>query len=349
MFINAGANVIIGADNRPLAFLKKEFPNLQFIVIKGYNISYPEKGSMVLKMFFSFPKILKLIRKEHNTLKRIISDNSIDIVISDNRFGLWNKSVKSVFITHQLIVKCPKWLNFFEYLLMKMNKYFINKFDECWVPDKGNFKLSGELSENFKSFKNTHLIGLLSRFNEYNFNLNSNIKYDILFILSGPEPQRTVFENIILNQLKGKSNFNFLIVRGLAESTFSKNVQENILMVDHLETNNLLKAILESEIIICRPGYSSIMDIVTLGKKAIFVPTPGQTEQEYLAKYYKKKGLFYSIKQNKFSIFRSLEKSKFYPGMKVKYDNSELAERVDLLMIGSLKPKDIVTNQFKNM
>jgi len=301
MFIDGGANVIIGADNRPLAFLKKEFPDSHFIKFPGYNICYPEKIG-------------------------------IDIVVSDNRFGLWNKKTKCVFITHQLIVKCPNWLKYFEYLLMKINKYFINKYDECWVPDKENFKLSGELTKNYKSFHNLHLIGPLSRFNQYNDDYLNKIKYDVLFILSGPEPQRTIFENIILQQLKVSCNLNILIVRGLTESSGSEKLQENILFVDHLETNQLLQAISESDIIICRSGYSSIMDIVTLGKKAIFVPTPGQTEQKYLAKYYKNKVLFYSINQKKFSIFSSLEKSKFYQGLKGKYNNEKLAERVNFLL-----------------
>ncbi|NTW31631.1 MAG: UDP-N-acetylglucosamine--N-acetylmuramyl-(pentapeptide) pyrophosphoryl-undecaprenol N-acetylglucosamine transferase [Bacteroidetes bacterium] len=329
MLIDKGANVTIGADNRPLAFLKEEFPNLPFVKFPGYNIRYPENRSMVLKMLISFPKILKKLREEHIFLKKIISDYSIDIVISDNRFGLWNKKTKCIYITHQLNIKCPSWLRIFEYVLFKINKYFIDKYDECWIPDKENLNISGELTRNYKSFKNIHYIGLLSRFYQNINTSESKPKYDVICILSGPEPQRTIFENIILKQIRKNNIIRILIVRGLTESSASEKLQENVLFTDHLETDTLFQAISEADIIICRPGYTSIMDIITIGKKAIFVPTPGQTEQEYLAEYYKNRGWFYSINQKKFNLFRSLEKSKFYPGWKAKYDNEDLADRVN--------------------
>ena len=334
-FIAAGANVIIGADNRPLAFLEKEFPSLQFIRFQGYDIRYQGKGSMAARMFLSFPHILRRIRKEHKYLQKIISDFNIDIVVSDNRYGLWSNKTKCIFITHQLKIKCPGWLKLFEYILLQVNKYFINKYDECWIPDfKGEMTLSGDLSKNYKLFTNVHFIGLLSRFSNASLeNFKCEQKYDALFILSGPEPQRTIFENIILDQVKDNTSLKILIVRGITEATESKNISENVSIINHLETNELVKAISESAIIVCRPGYSSIMDIAALGKRAVFVSTPGQTEQEYLAVYYKKKNLFFSVNQKKFNLREAIDKSRLYSGLKIKTDYKNLDERINFLLI----------------
>ena len=50
-------------------------------------------------------------------------------------------------------------------------------------------------------------------------------------------------------------------------------------------------------------------------KKAIFIPTPGQTEQEYLAKILKEKKLCLYQNQNKFNLDMAIEKSKKYSGL----------------------------------
>ncbi len=333
-FLNLGVNVIIAADKRPLAFLKKEFPALTFITFPGYDITYPEKGIMAVKMLFSLPRIFRGIRKEKKFLQKIITEYNIDVVISDNRYGLWNKSVKCIFITHQLSVQIPGWLKFFEYFAMQLNKHYIKKYDECWVPDlQGRNNLSGELSAKHKDFHNVYFIGLLSRFRNYRNKFNDNkIKYDIIFILSGPEPQRTVFENIVLEQLKKNNHLKAIIVRGITESTEEKYINENIKIVNHLKTDQLAQAILESALVICRPGYSSIMDLITLGRNAVFVPTPGQTEQEYLSKLFRNKILFYSVSQRSFSLHKVIEKAAFYGGLKIDNDNNCLRYRIKALI-----------------
>jgi uncharacterized protein (TIGR00661 family) len=332
--IDSGANVIIGADGRPQAFIQKEFPTLQFIKFPGYNIRYPENGSMTVKMFFSIPRILTGIKKEHKFIGEIIKDYQIDIVISDNRYGLWNKSIKCIFITHQISIQLPKSLRIFKPLLFSINKYYINKYNECWVPDKkGGLNLSGKLSDNHSLFKNIFLIGPLSRFNkEYNVLNKKNIIYDILFIISGPEPQRTVFEDKVIEQIKNNISLKILIIRGITESDEVKQISVNVTIVNNMGTIELRKAILSSSLVISRPGYSSIMDMVALGKNAVFVPTPGQTEQIYLAHHLKSRGAFYFMSQNKFDISLAIENSKFYHGIINNCVDDHLEERIKLLL-----------------
>jgi len=289
---------------------------------------------MVLKMLRSLPQLLKNIRKERKLLENIISDYKIDIVISDNRYGLQSKNATCVFITHQLNIQSPGMLKIFEYFLKQINKYYIKKFSECWVPDFNNSNsISGELTKGFEQFGKVFFIGMLSRFNKPLTSSQDQKKLnDLLVILSGPEPQRTIFENIVLEQLKDNKNLKVLIVRGITESNEVADVTENIRMVSHLPTQQMAQAISDAGIILCRPGYSSIMDLVTLGKKAIFVPTPGQTEQEYLATYYMRKNIFYTVKQKRFNLSKALEKSGFYNGLKAANDYKVLDERIQFLL-----------------
>ena len=331
--LEKNCEVIIGADGRPLQLLQKEFPSLEFVVMPGYTISYPKNGSMVLKIASQIPKILSGIKKENEHLKKIIKEKKIDAVIADNRFGLWSKDVPCVFMTHQLMVKSP----FGENLIHKLNKNYISKYSECWVPDRKDSGLSGDLSHQFPLPENAKYIGVLSRFTSPLNPLSRGRGEggEVLVILSGPEPQRTVFEKKILDQLNiplnppSKGELTALIVQGVTEKNERKTLSENVSVVSHLTSDGLQKEILSSDIIISRPGYSTVMDLAILGNKAIFVPTPGQTEQEYLAKYFSEKKIAYSVSQKKFDLKIALEESKNYSGFTEKYSGEDFKNAVD--------------------
>ncbi|MBI4930512.1 MAG: glycosyltransferase [Bacteroidetes bacterium] len=318
--------VIIGSDGRPIQLLQKEFPSCEFVVMSGYNISYPKNSSMVLKMASQIPKILSGIKREHKLLKKIIKEKKIDAVISDNRFGLWSKEIPCVIMTHQLMVKSP----FGENLIHKLNKKYISKYSECWIPDvaeKNN--LSGDLAHKFPLPKNAKYIGVLSRFQiPHSSTLHVENKYKFLVVLSGPEPQRTLFEKKITEQASSIKK-RVLIVQGITEKAERRKISQNAEIVSHLTSLELQKEILSSEIILCRPGYSSVMDLAVLGKKAIFVPTPGQTEQEYLAKYFSEKKIAYSISQKEFDVQIALKESENYSGFIEKYSGEEFKSAVD--------------------
>lgn len=311
---NQNNTVVIAADKRPLQLLKKEFPQIEILKLNGYEISYPSGRNMVAKMLMSIPKILAGIYREHQAIKKIIAEKNIDVVISDNRYGLWNKKIKSIFITHQIGIKSP----FAEKLIYKINKWFIEKYDECWIPDiEGEKNLSGDLSHKYSLPKNAKYIGWLSRFvpchieqsktsqTISNDEILRSAQDDYIFvILSGPEPQRAIFENKILAQAKNVTQ-NILVVQGKTEENKNE-IIGNIALVSHLETEEMRRAILNAQKIICRSGYSTIMDLMVLGKTAMLVPTSGQTEQEYLAKYLSEKKMFKYIEQDKFDLRKAL-------------------------------------------
>ena len=267
---------VIASDGNTLALLKKEFPSLRSIELPSYNINYPNKGSNFrAKLIKDSPHLLKTIKKEKKAVKSIVERETISGIISDNRFGVRHKAIPSVFITHQLKVLSGNttWLS------TKLHQKIISKFDECWVPDhKGEHNLSGDLGQdNVKSIK-TKYIGPLSRFQKH----NSEIKYDLLVLLSGPEPQRTFLEQKLLNELE-YFNGSVLFVKGLIETTQKKQNNNNITIYNYMTSGELEEAINKSEIVLSRSGYTTIMDLAKLEKKAFFIPTPGQFEQEYLA------------------------------------------------------------------
>jgi predicted glycosyltransferase len=229
--------------------------------------------------------------------------HKIDVVISDNRVGLYNSKVVSVYITHQLAVKTGNW--FTSKIAEGIHKYFINKFDECWVPDFRSQTLAGELSHSAIMPKNVKYIGALSRFEKKS---NVEKKYDLLIILSGPEPQRTILENLLLNDLLSYAN-KTLLIRGLpgnAENIFLNN--DSVKIINHLAADELCLAIQQSDIIISRSGYTTVMDLVKLTKQAILIATPGQPEQEYLARFLKEKKFIFSVEQENFNLEDTLKK-----------------------------------------
>ena len=324
--LKSDAEVIVASDKNPLAFLQKEFPHLEFIKFPGYEISYASSGSMVWQIGKQVPSILKKISKEHLDLQKIIKKHHIDGVVSDNRYGLWTKEVPCVFIAHQIMVKSP----FLEGLLYKISRSYIDKFTECWIPDFADEpNLSGDLSHRFPLPENARFIGALSRFSPLctsDSSIQRGEKYELFAIISGPEPQRTVFEEKVLYELK-KTQLKALIVKGKANES-EHYFDGHIEIHSHLETEKMREAILNSKIVLSRPGYSTIMDLAALGKKAIFIPTLGQTEQEYLAKLHHKKGHFYSMNQKDFDLGKALATSRHFTGLQMTGNNDLLADAV---------------------
>ncbi|MDP4291105.1 MAG: glycosyltransferase [Bacteroidota bacterium] len=321
VLLDEGNEVIIAADGRPLTLLQKEFPQLEAIVLKGYDPRYPGFGSMAWKMFLTMFPILIGIWKEHLRLKKIIRDYNIDAVISDNRFGLWTRKVPCVYITHQLMIKAPWQLKLTEPFLHLFHRFFIYRYDRCWVPDFiDSENLSGHLSHLYHIPAHVEFIGPLSRFSAKKENpVQENF---ILAIVSGPEPQRTIFEDILKKQLTAY-NQPAAIISGVPEVDRVEQ-QDHLTIYPHLPTPELEQLIQKAAVVICRSGYSTIMDLSILKKKAIFIPTPGQTEQEYLAEYHFKKGNCLYFTQKQFDINKAMPQLESVKELSVLFNPKQL-------------------------
>ncbi len=319
--ISQNYDVVLAADGRPLHLLSREFPNLEMIRFSGYNIKYPIYLPMSISMLLQIPKLLWSINKENQTIKQIVKNYKIDGVISDNRFGLFCNDVPTVFVTHQLEIQSP----YFTSAIRNFNYKYINKFDVCWIMDDKNINLAGALSNPKVLPKNNIYIGTQSRFKKSEMEK----KYDFLAIVSGPEPQRTILEKGLIKALKNREEKS-LIVLGKPEEKRSNTIG-NLSIKSHLKSKDINTAILQSELIICRPGYSTIMDLAKLEKKAFFIPTPGQTEQEYLADNLMQEGICFAQKQSKFDFEKAILESKNYSGFFKR--NSALPDWKELFML----------------
>ncbi len=307
-FLNLGWEVMIATDGAGEHLLQQEFPQLAFLKLKGYNVEYSTtKWALPFKIAAQVPKILAAIKNEHAWLQQVVEQYNINLVISDNRYGLYTEKVPSIFITHQLQIKAPyRWM---EKKIQQLNYKYISRYTECWVPDAEENALAGELShpEELHPFPIKY-IGPLSRFKKQ----MAALRYKYAFVISGPEPQRTLLEKSILKDLD-KIKDDVLIVRGKPGSNETISLPPNVTVINHLNGEALEKALNSAEYIISRAGYTTVMEIAALQKQAILIPTPGQTEQEYLGSYLMEKGLAYSTAQSNFNLIQTLEAASFFP------------------------------------
>lgn len=301
--------VILGGNGSSLALLRHEFPELKAIPLPSYDIVYAREGSRLKrKLLLDTPKILRTIYAEHKALQNLIDTHHITGVISDNRWGLYTDKVPTVFITHQLRVLSGSTTAISTWI----QQYFIKKFDRCWVPDtKGSDALSGLLSTAGKLNNKIDYIGTLSRFKK----LDLRHTYKAILLLSGPEPQRSILEQKLKAAFK-KFNGQVLLVQGVVSAEQKVNTEKNITIYNFLTSKELNTAICQSEIVVARSGYTTIMDMAALEKKAYFIPTPGQPEQEYLAQYLKDKRIAPFSTQEGFQI-KDLSRLAHYSGFTV--------------------------------
>lgn len=296
----------MASDGNALEVLREAFPGLKSYELPGYNIRYTKSSwSLKFQLLFAIPKVWKAMKAERKCVQGIIAKEDIKGIISDNRFGVYHPEIPSVFITHQLTV-LSGWLTA---ITTKIHKQFIERFDECWVPDLNKSpNLSGRLSLNNSIEIPVKRIGVLSRLTPKTTNFN----YDLVIVLSGPEPQRSLLETQLLKDFPvdfGRS----VLVRGvLSETTLDVN-NKNLEVINYANTTELNELLNSSKLVLARSGYSTIMDLLVLGKKAFFIPTPGQNEQEYLAKRMDELQIAPFAKQHDFN-FKKLKEVSNYRG-----------------------------------
>ena len=302
-----GYEPIIASDGAALALLQKEFQKVTSIELPSYNITYPKNGRhFKLKTLVKVPQLVQTITKEKKATNTIVKTYHIDGIISDNRFGVYQNHIPCVYITHQLQVLSGNttWLS------TVLHQKTIERFSECWVPDSPEtINLSGDLGHKSLPKIPVKYIGPLSRFQKK----IQPIKYDVMVLLSGPEPQRSYLEIKLLEDFcsfKGKVIF----IKGVIEGKQYISKLKNITIYNFMTSLQLEHTLNSSRLVVSRSGYTTVMDLAKLNKNAFFIPTPGQYEQEYLAKRLKKSQLVDSCKQKEFSI-EKLNSTKRYKGL----------------------------------
>lgn len=314
-FLNEGHEVILGGDGESLTLLRRHFPKLRYVYLAPLNLHYSSGKSQVWAMLKALPQLVTWSIKDHAILQSVLKEEPIDRVISDNRFGLFlnhqspitNHQCECIYITHQLHIMLPKAWKWAEKIAERLHARIYKRFDTVWVPDYDDSQhcLGGELSHPIH-LPLSHLpctieyIGALSRFQNTQISQNTQNTpiYDIVAVLSGLEPQRTILEQEIVHRYAGQAE-KVLIVQGLMHRPNTRFKRGNIIIVPSMGDDELAAALRNAKHIIARSGYSTIMDLEALGllnptidnqpSKIELIPTPGQPEQEYLAVLHSKK------------------------------------------------------------
>jgi uncharacterized protein (TIGR00661 family) len=343
--LDKGCEVILASDGRALEVLQKEFPKLEAHSIPGYNISYQRK-SMVINLGLQFPHIVRTVFREEKWTRRFVQNHQIDAIISDNRFGVFHPKVPSVFISHQIKIPIPgKLLNF---IGNRLNQRYIKRFQRVWVPDfPGQDNLTGPMSHGTPLDDKIEFVGAVSRMTYF----ETEQLYDLCVVLSGPEPQRTRLEQILLSELASLP-YKTLFVRGIPKGKQRAICSDNLEMVSFMTGEELNKAMLQSGLIISRSGYTTIMDLAVLGKKALFIPTPGQKEQEDLAGYFAGKHIFHTKNQDNINLSEDIPAAMRTSGMSRNIAPNHLLHSVIdkwLLDLGHIAPDSpaVVTDKSK--
>ncbi|WP_276132778.1 glycosyltransferase [Polluticoccus soli] len=311
-----GHHITVGGNEWQRKYITETFPGIETIHLDGYNVSYSKHGKgFMFAILQQIPKLLRNVRKEHEWLIELSEKRKFDGIISDNRYGLFHPTIPSVIMTHQVLAQTGMG-NTADSLLRRLHYRFLTRFGQCWVVDvPGIPNLSGKLGHPSPMPRNAKFAGLLSQIIP-----NAHIAEDhLLVLLSGPEPQRTMLSHILWEQLKdhkGKVVFvegSDKAPRQANNSTFGQNGRYFL----RITKDSLQPLIEDASIVICRSGYSTLMDLAVLYKKAILIPTPGQTEQEYLGKHLHKEGVFFHAPQKNFDLQHALTDAQLFPFKKL--------------------------------
>jgi uncharacterized protein (TIGR00661 family) len=326
-FLDQNYTVFIGASDRSKEILKKEVKDCVFLDFPEYPIKYPRTRFFVTRfMLLIFPMMLIAMRREHKRLKELHKKYQFQIVISDNRFSLALKGVPSYLISHQLRYILPWPIKYTESLSEYFNFFHFRKYDKIIVPDvETDPTLTGQLSHNMRYLARNKLYyaGIFSDVVKIDNRKNESVNY--LVIVSGPEPQRTYFEELIFRQvhvLKGQ----VIVALGIPEKKFTIKMG-NAIFYTYLNRDEMSYYLNNANFIISRPGYTTVMEMVEFGKRGLFVPTPGQVEQEYLAKHFMEMGWCHMVKQHKCDLETAEKKAQTYPGFPKNF--TKISENVD--------------------
>ena len=339
-FFALGFRIVVACNSTQKRVLGEELAQLEFVPLEGYDVKYSRNPALLrMKITAQLTNILTKVNLENRWVRRYAAENGVSLLVSDNRYGFRHPSVPSIFITHQLAPKTGISARI-DRLVQKFLYRYINRFTECWIPDSPSSKnLSGILSHtNNNPAIPVQFIGPLTRFEQLP---DAGEEDFLLIILSGPEPQRSLFEKNLLEQLKAVKK-KIVFVRGLPETNAMPGQLPNVEFYNHLSADRLNRVAQQAQLVICRAGYTSLMDMLALKKKMIVVPTPGQPEQEYLAAYLSAKNIVLQCSQQQFNLQHALSMAETFtfniPALDFTAYKEIVSERINMLCQTNVVP-----------
>jgi uncharacterized protein (TIGR00661 family) len=342
--LDRGYKVVIISTGRSLSLLRREFGSCVFVDLPDYNVRYSRHGWLLIPhLLLQMPAVFIRLHREHGEAERLAILHKADLIVSDNRYGCYSKQIPSYLITHQLRFQLPKWLEWSAWISEWFNRFYFRHYRNVLVPDENRTpNLSGDLSHRGRITNHPKLrfVGPLSSLNSVGTAVKEDI--DVLFLISGPEPHRTMLEDLIMTQIEdlpGKK----VIVLGKPEASGDPHPwnRDDLKIHPHLVRECLADFMRRARLVVSRAGYSTVMELMAAGRKAVLIPTPGQTEQEYLAEHLMETGLFFSVRQDELDLKRMLaEAERFYVHPVPKMDFNRTGEILSIIENG-LGPRQL--------
>ncbi len=331
-FHNRRWRIFIGSSGRSLEFLRQEISSANFVELPDYNLTYSRRGVNIAGLLLRVPSVLAAIAREHEITERLIAENNIELVISDHRYGCYSETVPSHFISHQLRFIAPRFFRPFEFIGERFNQHYHRKYSSVIVPDVLSTSegwLSGRLSRKIGS-GNYNYPGILSSISAKPDSLQD---IDVLISISGPEPQRSLLEHLVRSQLPELSG-KIIVTLGVPESDVVEKISEDVTIYQHLPRLEMEDVFNRSRLVVTRSGYSTLMELAELEKRALLIPTPGQTEQVYLANRLREKGQFYSVEQRYLNLKNDIVQALRFPGISRNLSTAQTVKDVIEILTG---------------
>ena len=324
-----GHAVTIAAEGRALALLRQEVPHCEFLELKDYPPPYTSSPHFIRQFLATSPVMLKAIWKEGRAMRRLLKQRRWDLILSDNRFNVRAKDIPSFVISHQLRFKTPPALERFEFVTELFNWEYLRPFDRVIVPDYADAarSLSGRLSHEVKRLARNDKIyyaGPLASVERTDVPQD----VDVFISISGPEPQRTELERVIFRQVERLPDRRIVVTLGKPEVREARRLGDRITIHGFLDRQGQQEMLNRARLVVCRSGYTTIMELAELGRKALFIPTPGQTEQEYLGQYHRTKGFFHSVGQYDLDLPRDVQAARRLNGLPQRADTRAAVRRL---------------------
>lgn len=332
-FVDRGWEVFVGSSGRSLVLLKRELAGVRFLDLPDYSLEYSDRGADLTGLIGRAPAMLATIRKESRLLKRLVGENGVDLVVSDHRYGCFSERVPSFFLSHQLRFIAPHPLRPLEFLGSVFNNRFHRRYSTVIVPDyyeEGRGLLSGRLSRSRNGSSRILYPGILSSIRRHEGSVED---IDVLVSISGPEPQRTALQEIVLRQIRDVPGRR-VVALGIPERSGVERVAPDLIVHDHLDRGQMEEFMNRSRLIVARSGYSTVMELAELGKRALFIPTPGQTEQVYLARRFRDRGWFHSVAQGTLDLKSAVRAAMSYPGFPRTFSTADTLEHLMPILTG---------------
>lgn len=336
-YLSAGHDILSASDGESLSMLRRELPDQMVLQLPGYDILYGSRY-MPYNMLKHGPGMLKTMKTEHELTKAIVERHGIDCIISDNRYGCYHHEIPSALMTHQLQVFTGHKL--LDVYIRRQIRSWCKNFTEIWVPDQPPpDNITGEMSGIDIQPIPKYYLGVISELEC----VPHAGQYDAVAVISGPEPQRTHFEQLVIKQLSvlhGK----FAIVCGKPGEEEKIREEKNLMIFPYMSRAELSTLLDQTEVVISRSGYTTMMDLAKTGHKAILCPTPGQYEQIYLADRLANLGQCIYRRQENLNLEQALQEVRTIHsiGHGTEMDYADAIERLEHL--SSLKLNEHSTN-----